>query len=77
MSIQAALITASSSLAMQQEQANVIAGNVANANTPGYVAETLQQLEHLYGTRTGVEGGTLQRLGNETAEAAANQTAGQ
>ena len=77
MSIQAALITASSSLAMQQEQANVIAGNIANANTPGYVAETLQQLEHLYGTRTGVEGGTLQRLRNETAEATANQTAGQ
>jgi flagellar hook-associated protein 1 FlgK len=77
MSIQAALITASSSLDMQQQQADVISGNIANANTPGYVAETLQQLEHLYGNRTGVEGGTLQRLGNETAEATANQTAGQ
>ncbi len=77
MSIQAALITASSSLNMQQQQANVIAGNIANANTPGYVAESLQQLEHLYGDRTGVEGGTLQRLGNEAAEAISNQAAGQ
>jgi flagellar hook-associated protein 1 FlgK len=77
MSIQAALITASSSLDMQQQQANVIAGNIANANTPGYVTESLLQQEHLYGNRTGVEGGTLQRLGNETAEAIANQTAGQ
>src|ERR1700688_2680818 len=67
MSINGALITAASSLNLQQQQANVIAGNIANANTPGYVAETLQQLEHLYGNRTGVEGGTLQRLGNETA----------
>jgi flagellar hook-associated protein 1 FlgK len=77
MSIQGALITAASSLEMQQQQSNVIASNIANANTPGYVSETLQQLEHLYGNRTGVEGGTLQRLGNETAEATANQTAGQ
>jgi flagellar hook-associated protein 1 FlgK len=77
MSINGALITAASSLDLQQQQANVIAGNIANANTPGYVAETMVQLEHLYGDRTGVEGGTLQRLGNETAEATANQTAGQ
>jgi flagellar hook-associated protein 1 len=77
MSIQGALITAASSLDMQQQQANVIAGNIANANTPGYVTESMQQLEHLYGDRTGVEGGTIQRIGNEAAEAAANQTAGQ
>src|SRR5580698_9016543 len=77
MSIQGALITAASSLDMQQAQANVIAGNIANASTPGYVTETMQQLEHLYGGRTGVEGGVIQRLGNETLEAAANQTAGQ
>ena len=66
MSIQGALITAASSLDMQQQQANVIAGNIANASTPGYVTESMQQLELLYGDRTGVEGGTIQRLGNET-----------
>lgn len=77
MSIQGALITAASSLDMQQQQANVIAGNIANASTPGYVTEDMQQLEHLYGDRTGVEGGVIQRLGNETLEASANQTAGQ
>jgi flagellar hook-associated protein 1 FlgK len=77
MSIQGALITAASSLDMQQQQANVIAGNIANASTPGYVTETMQQLEHLYGDRTGVEGGTIQRIGNETLEASANQSAGQ
>jgi flagellar hook-associated protein 1 FlgK len=77
MSIQGALITAASSLDMQQQQANVIAGNIANASTPGYVTESMQQLELLYGDRTAVEGGTIQRLGNETLEASANQTAGQ
>jgi flagellar hook-associated protein 1 len=77
MSIQGALITAASSLDLEQQQANVIAGNIANANTPGYVTESMQQLEHLYGDRTGVEGGILQRLGNEAAEATANQAAGQ
>jgi flagellar hook-associated protein 1 FlgK len=77
MSIQGALITAASSLDIEQQQANVIAGNIANANTPGYVTESLQQLEHLYGNRTGVEAGIIQRIGNAAAEATSNQASGQ
>lgn len=77
MSIQAALSTAASSLDMQQLQSNVIANNVANASTPGYVTETVQQLDNQYGENNGVVAGILQRLGNETAEATANQAAGQ
>lgn len=75
MSIQGALLTAASSLDMEQMQANVIAGNIANASTPGYVTESLPQLEQVSGNQsTGVMSGALQRLGNETAEATANQT---
>jgi flagellar hook-associated protein 1 len=78
MSIQSALATAMSSLDMQQQQANVVAGNIANANTPGYVTRSLPQLEFVSnGDSSGVMSGTLQRLGDETAEATANQAAGQ
>jgi len=78
MSIQAALTTAAGSLNMEQQQANVVAGNIANANTPGYVTESLPQLEQVSGGQsTGVMAGIMQRLGNETLEATANQAAGQ
>ena len=77
MSIQSALATAMSSLDMQQQQANVIAGNIANANTPGYSARTLPQLELVSGSESSsVMAGPLQRLTDETATAMANQTAG-
>jgi len=78
MSIQAALNTAASSLDMEQQQANVIAGNIANASTPGYVTESLPQLERVSGGQsTGVMAGVLQRLGNEALAATANQASGQ
>jgi flagellar hook-associated protein 1 FlgK len=78
MSIQAALVTAASSLNMQQQQANVIAGNIANANTPGYTARTMPQLELVSGgAGAGVMAGPLQRLSDEAAAITANQTAGQ
>jgi len=74
-SIQAALATAMSSLDMQQQQANVIAGNIANANTPGYSARTLPQLELVSGTdSSSVMAGPLQRLSDEAATTLANQT---
>jgi flagellar hook-associated protein 1 len=78
MSIQAALNTAMSSLDMQQQQANVIASNIANASTPGYVTQSLPQLEFVSnGESAGVMGGVMQRLGDETAEATANQATAQ
>jgi len=49
MSIQIALSTAMSSLAMQQQLSDVISGNVANANTPGYAARTLPQVQLVSG----------------------------
>jgi flagellar hook-associated protein 1 len=61
---------------MQQQQANVIAGNIANANSPGYATETLPQLEQAFGDSVGVSAGLLQRLSNEALSATANQTNG-
>jgi flagellar hook-associated protein 1 FlgK len=78
MSIQSALTTASSSLDLEQQLANVIANNIANASTPGYVTETLPQIEQASGGQSsGVMAGVLQRLGDEALEATANQAAGQ
>ncbi len=76
MSIQGALNTAAASLDVEQQQANVIANNIANASTPGYVTETLPQLEQVSGG-TGVMAGVLQRLGDAAAAATANQAASQ
>ncbi|CAH2605523.1 Flagellar hook-associated protein flgK (plasmid) [Rhodovastum atsumiense] len=77
MTISGALANALSSLQIEQRQAELIAGNIANANTPGYVRRGLPRAEQITGTQgTGVEPGTLVRLGDATLEAAANQTAG-
>jgi flagellar hook-associated protein 1 FlgK len=78
MSIQGALFTAASSLNVEQQEANVIANNIANASTPGYVTESLPQLESASGGEsTGVMAGVLQRLGDAAASAAANQASSQ
>ena len=75
-SIESALYTAMSSLNLQQQQSDVIAGNIANASTPGYVDQTLPQLEQATaGAGTGVMAGPLQRMSDEAAANAANQTA--
>ena len=77
MSIDTALYTAMSSLDMQQQQANVISSNIANASTPGYADRTLPQVEEVAGgNASGVMAAPLQRLGNEVATNTANQTAG-
>ena len=77
MSIDAALYTAMSSLDMQQQQADVISSNIANASTPGYADRTLPQLEEVAGgNASGVMAAPLQRLSNEVATNTANQTAG-
>jgi flagellar hook-associated protein 1 FlgK len=77
MGIDAALYNAMSSLDMQQQQASLIANNISNASTPGYVRRTLPQLELIAGANTGgVMAGTIQRLGDETAAASANQAGG-
>src|SRR5580692_2630120 len=45
MGINQALSAALAGLSVTQQAMSVIAGNVANANTPGYVDETLRQSE--------------------------------
>jgi flagellar hook-associated protein 1 FlgK len=77
MSIDAALYTALSSLDLQQQQADVISSNISNASTPGYADRTLPQLETMSGSdASGVMAAPLQRLSDQVATAAANQTAG-
>ena len=76
MSIATALYTAMSSLDMQQQRADVISSNIANASTPGYVSRTLPQLEQVSGGEaSGVMAGPLQRVSDEVAANTANQTA--
>jgi flagellar hook-associated protein 1 len=76
MSIDAALYTAMSSLDMQQQQADVISSNIANASTPGYSDRTLPQVEEVAGgDASGVMAAPLQRLSDAVAATAANQTA--
>ena len=45
MSLSQALSAALSGVNITQQAVSVIAGNVANANTPGYVEETVNQTE--------------------------------
>ncbi|MCI0754769.1 flagellar hook-associated protein FlgK [Teichococcus vastitatis] len=75
MSLQAALSTALSSLAAEQRQSALIANNIANANTEGYVRRDLPRSESLVGgTGAGVSTGTVKRAA-DTALAAASRTA--
>ncbi|MDJ0390360.1 flagellar hook-associated protein FlgK [Roseomonas sp. E05] len=62
MSIQAALSSALSSLAAEQRQSAVLANNIANANTAGYVRRELPRSERLVaGVGSGVSTGATMR----------------
>jgi flagellar hook-associated protein 1 FlgK len=77
MSIQGAMLIAASSLDMSQRQSDLIANNVANASTPGYVDRELPQSELVAGgVGMGVVAGIVQRLGDAVAADAANQATG-
>ena len=76
MSIQGALLTSLSSLAVLGKQTNLISNNVANANTAGYEEEGMTQTELVgNGVGSGVAAGQISVLANQTASAAANQAA--
>ncbi|PZO62167.1 MAG: flagellar hook-associated protein FlgK [Pseudoxanthomonas suwonensis] len=75
MSLQGALSTALSSLAAEQRNAALIANNIANANTDGYVRRELPRGEKLVaGGGAGVETGVAQRAA-DAALAAASRAA--
>ncbi len=61
MSLTQALNAATAGLQVTQQGLSVIAGNVANAQTPGYVRKTLDQLETAAGTSISVRTGAIQR----------------
>src|SRR5215469_16449339 len=61
MSIESALQTALSGLQATQAQIQVISGNVANVQTPGYSRETLPQETVVNSVATSVETGAVQR----------------
>lgn len=68
------MLIAASSLDVSQQQVNVIANNVGNANTPGYVQRQLPQLELVAGgVGMGVTVGIVQRMGDAMATENANQ----
>lgn len=66
MSLTQALNAATAGLQVTQQGLSIIAGNVANAQTPGYVRKTIDQLESAAGTaisvRTGAIGRQLDKL---------------
>ena len=71
------MLIAASSLDMSQQQSDLIANNVANASTPGYVERELPQSELVAGgVGMGVVAGIVQRLGDAVAADAANQATG-
>ena len=71
------MLIAASSLDMSQRQSDLIANNVANASTPGYVERELPQSEQVAGgVGMGVVAGIVQRLGDAVAADAANQANG-
>jgi flagellar hook-associated protein 1 len=61
MSLTEALNTATAGLQVTQAGLSVIAGNVANAQTPGYVDKTLTQVETAAGTSLSVRSGSINR----------------
>lgn len=71
MTIQAALSNALSSLAAEQRQSSILANNIANANTPGYVRREMPRSERLVaGVGSGVTAGNTQRAGDAALAAA-------
>lgn len=70
MTIQGALLNALSSMAAEQAQAQLIANNIANASTPGYVRRTLPRSQAMIGHEgQGVAIGVTQRAGDALLEA--------
>src|SRR5262249_8175009 len=61
MSLTQALNAATAGLQVTQQSLGVVAGNVANAQTPGYVRKTLDQLEEAAGTAISVQTGAITR----------------
>ena len=75
MSIESALETALSGLQATQAQIQVISGNVANVQTPGYSRETLPQETVVNSVATSVETGAVQRVVDQVLNTnLANQT---
>lgn len=62
MSIESALWTALAGLNATQAQIQVVSGNVANVQTPGYSRETLPQETVVNATQTSVKTGAVQRV---------------
>lgn len=70
MTIQGALLNALSSMAAEQAQAQLIANNIANASTPGYVRRTMPRSEAITNHEgQGVAIGVTQRAGDALLEA--------
>jgi flagellar hook-associated protein 1 FlgK len=61
MSLTQALNSATAGLQVTQSGLSIVAGNVANAQTPGYVRKIQDQLESAAGTAIGVRTGAIQR----------------
>lgn len=77
MSIQGAMQNALTSLAAEQRAASIIANNVANANTPGYVRRDMPRSENLVaGQGSGVATGVAQRAADTVLAAAARGAGG-
>jgi flagellar hook-associated protein 1 FlgK len=77
MSLQAALSTALTSLAAEQRASAVIANNVANAQTAGYVRRDLPRSENLVaGAGQGVATGVTQRAADAVLAAASRSADG-
>ncbi|WP_052389267.1 flagellar hook-associated protein FlgK [Belnapia moabensis] len=77
MTIQGALLNALSSLAAEQAQAQIIANNIANASTPGYVRRDLPRSENMAGREgNGVALGVTQRAGDSLLEIVARSANG-
>ncbi len=77
MTIQGALLNALSSLAAEQAQAQIIANNIANASTPGYVRRDLPRSENMAGREgNGVALGVTQRAGDSLLETVARSANG-
>lgn len=65
MSIESALDTALSGLLATQAQIQVVSGNVANVQTPGYSRETLPQETVVNSVASSVETGAVQRVADQ------------
>ncbi|PHK93692.1 flagellar hook-associated protein FlgK [Pseudoroseomonas rhizosphaerae] len=77
MTISAALSNALSSLAAEQRQSMILANNIANANTPGYVRRDMPRSEQLVaGVGSGVMAGATQRAGDAALAAASRMADG-